>query len=240
MSTTNFIKKIFDQQISEEVHAAFTRYSLGEFEKEPMEVKVSKKEVKIQTGFEYLNFFHRFLTENLKGEVEIDGSIESVRDISPTFKKYNINFEDKSRFGKSGKKYMFTTKVSTDTYKKLVEELFGEYLLFNVNFTGGKLKVKKQNTPKLGSPTNHFVTIIIPLNLLSALKADYLFDVEAKDFTALTINNNYHVNNINLDEKMLMKDAALARKQATREGEIHRRVTVDGKVVKDYKIKFKV
>ncbi|MFA6460753.1 MAG: hypothetical protein WCV90_00670 [Candidatus Woesearchaeota archaeon] len=240
MTTTNFIKKIFDKQITEEVHNAFTRYSLGEFEKEPVEIKVGKKDVKVQTGFEYLNFLHRFLTENLKGEVEIDGSIESVRDISPVLNKYKIDFEDKSRFGKSGKKYMFTAKVSADTYKKLVEELFGEYLLFNVNFEGGKLKVKKQNTPKLGSPTDNFVTVNLPHSLMPALKSDYLFDVEAKDFTALTINNHYHVENINLDEKLLMKDAALARKQATREGEISRKITVDGKVVKDYKIKFKV
>jgi hypothetical protein len=240
MTNTNFIQKIVNNEITEDVHNAFVRYSLGEFVKEPFVVKQKKGELKVSTGFEYLNFLHRFLTENVKGEVELDGVIESVRDLSGVLGKYKIEFEDKSRFGKSGKKYTFTTKLSADSYRKLVEELFGEYLLFNVAFNRGKLKVKKQSTPKLGSPTDNFVNLIISSELSSVFKADYLFDVEVKEFNEIIINNTYLVNKIDIDEKLLEKDAALARKLAKREGEIVRKITVDGKVIKDYKIKLKV
>lgn len=240
MTNTNFIKKIVKTEITEDVHNAFVRYSLGEFVKEPFVVKQKKGELKVSTGFEHLNFMHRFLAENVKGEVQLDGVIESVRDLSATLSKYKIEFEDKSRFGKSGKKYTFTTKLSADSYRKLVEELFGEYLLFNVAFNGSKLKVKKQSTPKLGSPTDNFVTLNLSSELLSAFKADYLFDVDAKEFNEIIINNTYLINKIDIDEKLLGKDAALARKQAKREGEMVRKITVDGKVVKEYKIKFKV
>ncbi|MEK6845388.1 MAG: hypothetical protein AABY26_01405, partial [Nanoarchaeota archaeon] len=145
-----------------------------------------------------------------------------------------------NRFGKSGSKYIFTAKLSPDTYKKFVEELFGEYLLFHVNSSGGKLKVKKQSTPKLGSPTDKFVTLILVDALASVFKEDYLFDVDAKEFNEIIINNTYFINNIQLDNKLLQSDAKAARKKAQREGEIQRKITVDGKVVKDYKIKFKV
>ena len=46
--------------------------------------------------------------------------------------------------------------------------------------------------------------------------------------------------NIDVDNKLLAKDADLARKKAIRIGEISRKLTVDGKVVKEYKVKFKV
>lgn len=239
MRNTNFIQKIVNNEITEEVHNAFVRYSLGEFVKEPFVIKQKKGEFKISAGFEYLNFLHQFLAENVKGEVELDGVIESVRDLSAMLSKYKIEFEDKSRFGKSGKKYTFTTKISTEFYKKMVEELFGEYLLFNVAFNGGKLKVKSQSTPKLGSPTDNFVTLILSSWLFPAFKADYLFDVDATEFNEIVINNTYLVNKIDLDEKLMEKDAALARKQAKREGEIVRKIIVDGKIIKEYKIKFK-
>ncbi len=240
MPNTNFIKNIADKKITEEVHNAFTRYSLGEFTKEPFVIKQKKGEIKVSAGFEYLNFFHKFLSENLKGEIELDGTIESVHDLSPVFAKYKIESEDKHRFGKSGSKYTFTAKVSSDTYKKLVEELFGEYLLFHVNSSGGKLKVKKQSTPKLGSPTDNFVTLILTDAFVPAFKEDYLFDADAKKFNEIIINNIYFIDNIQLDEKLLQSDATAARKKAQREGEIQRKITVDGKVVKDYKITFKV
>ncbi len=240
MEITNFIKKIFDKDITEEVHDAFTRYSLGEFVKEPFLVTLSKKDAKVQTGFEYLNFLHRFLANSIEGEVELSGTIESVRDLGPKLKELGLEFEEKRRFGNSGNKFIIKKSVvDSSVYKKLVEELFGEYLLFNVKAQKGSLKVKKQTTPKLGSPTEKFVTVKIDKSLLADFKDDYLFDVD-DDFKKLSIEQTYHIEDIVLDEDLLSKDAAAARKKALRKGEISRKVVVDDKVVKDYKIKFKV
>ena len=241
MTQTNFIKKIFANDITEEVHNAFTRYSLGEFVKEPFIVKRSKDKITASTGFEYLNFLQRFFAENVSGEVEIDGVIESVRDLSPKLKELDLKFTVERRFGKSGNKFKLTKQnISASLYKKMVDELFGEYLLFNAKAKEGLLKLKKKTTPKLGSPTEKFVTISFSNELLPLFKEDYLFDVPAGDFKELKVEQTYYVQDIDLDEKLLEKDADLARRKAQRRGEIKRIVTVDGKVVKESKVKFKV
>ncbi len=240
MATTNFIQKIFNKDITDEVHNAFTRYSLGEFVKEPFVVKV-KKDITVQGGFEYLNFFQKFIAENVKGEVTVNGTIETVKDLSATLNKLGVEFENARRFGKPGSKFVLTAqKLSKVMFQKLITELFTEYLLFNVSFDGGELKVKKQTTPKLGSPTEKFVTLKLPKDWLSVLKQDYLFDVDVKDFSELCVNQTYFVEDIEVDDKLLSKDPDTARKRALRKGEISRKITVDGKVVKEYKFKFTV
>jgi len=241
MATTNFIKKIFDKDISEEVHNAFTRYSLGEFVKEPFLVKVKGSGIMVQGGFEYLNFFQKFVAENVKENVTVSGTIETVKDLSAALKKLGVDFENERRFGKPGSKFVLSSqKMSKDNFKKLISELFTEYLLLNVVFDGGELKVKSQTTPKMGSPTDKFVTLKLSKDWLKVLKDDYLFDVDGKDFNELTINQTYYVEDIEVDEKLLAKDSDLARKKALRKGEIKRSVMVDGKKVKEYSIKFKV
>ncbi len=238
MATTNFIKKIFEKDITEEVHHAFTRYSLGEFVKEPFVVKI-KKEITVQGGFEYLNFFQKFIAQNVKGDVTINGTIETVKDLSETLGRLGLVYDNARRFGKSGSKFVLSEqKISKVTFQKMISELFTEYLLFNVNFEGGLLKVKKQTTPKLGSPTDAFVTLKLSKDWLPLLTQDYLFDVQGKDFSELCVNNIYRIDDIKVDEKLLAKDADGARKKALRIGEITRKITVDGKVEKEYKIKF--
>ncbi len=235
---TNFIRNIVDKKITDNVHNVFTRYSLGEFVKEPFVVKVGKKEWTIYTGFEYLNFLHFFLAERLNGNVTVDGVIESVRDLSGGLEKLGIQFSSDKRFGKQGAKYVFTAELTADTYKKMVTEFFSEYLLFNVVFTGGQLKVKKKSTPKLGSATNKFVTIKLPFDLTEDFRKDYLFDVDGK-FALVEVDQTYMIDEIKVDDKLLAKDPLLARKNAMRVGTIVRTVTVDGKG-KVTKIPFKV
>jgi len=236
---TNFIRKIADKKLTDEVHNAFVRYSLGEFVKEPLTIKVGKTEFSVSGGFEYLNFFQQFLSLNLKGEVEIDGVIESVRALGPKLEQLGLNFEVDRRFGKSGSKFVLNPqKISIEKYQNLVKEMFGEYLLFGVIFSGGKLKVKKKTTPKLGSPTVDFVSMKLPLNLLNIFKEDYLFD-SSGDFKEAKVEHTYIVEDIDLDMKMMEKDSDTARRNALRSGTIVRKVTVDGKV-KESKIKFKV
>ena len=241
MVTTNFIKKIVDKAVSEEDHNAFTRYSLGEFVKEPFTLKTDKNGLIIKGGFEYVNFFHQFLAENVREPVQVEGVIESVHDLGSDLKKIGVQYEEDRRFGKSGKKFVLSPqKVSPETYKKMVKEFFADYLLFNVIFSGGELKLKKKTTPKLGSPTKDFIKIKVPDTLVKAFQTDYLFDIDSSPFKQLAIEQTYAVHDIDVDLKLLQKDANLARKKAFRSGEIKRKITVDGKVVKEYIIKFKV
>lgn len=239
--TFNPIKSIAEQNITEDVHNAFTRYSIGEFTREPFVIKASAKEIVIKAGFEYLNFLHRFFAEQSSGEVEIEGVIESVRDLSSALKTFDLEAEEKKRFGKAGSKYTLKPHVlSAAAYKKLVEELFAEYLLFNAAGKQGQLKVKSYTTPKLGSPTNEFVTLKLDASLLQAVKNHFLFDIDLKAFSTVTIEHTYYIHNIEIDEKLLANDAARARKEALWIGEIKRKITADGKMIKEYIIKLKV
>ncbi|MBI2668969.1 hypothetical protein HYX14_03945 [Candidatus Woesearchaeota archaeon] len=238
--TTNFIKNIADKKITEEVHHAFVRYSLGEFVKEPFIIKKSKKDISIKAGFEYLNLLHAFLGGQITGDVELEGVIETVRDLSLLLSKLSIQFEEEKRFGKKGKKYVLPPQaVSASVYKKLVDEAKGEYLLFNISAAGARLKVKSKTTPKLGSATNDFVQVKLPPALFPAFRQDYLFDIDV-DFTQAIIEQTYFINDIGIDKKLLEKDADAARRKALRQGEIRRKITVDGKLFKEYKITFKV
>ncbi len=236
--TINFIKSIVDKKITSDIHNVFTRYSLGEFQKEPFIVKVGKKEWTIHAGFEYLNFMHLFLAERVKGSVKVDGVIESVRDLSESLEKMGIEFSSDKRFGKQGAKYVFSVELTAEKYKTLATNFFSEYLLFGVIFTGGMLKVKSKSTPKLGSKTEKFVTIKLPFELSEDFGKEFLFDVEGK-FSLVEIVHTYIVDDIKVDDTLLVKDPLLARKNAMRVGTIVRKVTVDGKE-KVMKIPFKV
>ena len=234
----NFLKKIADKKITDDVHRAFSRYSVGEFNKEPFVVKVAKADWKIETGFEHLNYMHLFLAEKLTGQVHIEGVIETVNDISETLDSLQIGFSSDKRFGKPGEKYSISEDIPAASYKKLIATLPNEYLLFSVTFEGGLLKVKGKSTPKLGSATDKFVKLKIPLSLTKAFSEEYLFDVPP-GFKELVINHNYMIDKIEVDEKLLAKDPAQARKQATRVGTITRTITADGKEIKKTKIPLK-
>jgi len=237
--TTNPIKKIFEKQTDPQVHRAFARYSLGDFEKEPFTVKVSKK-ITIKTGFEYLNFLHQFLAQNLQEEAEVEGVIESVKDLTPQLKELNLDFEEKRRFGKSGTKFLLKKQtISPGTYQKIIEVFWEEYLLFNTNSETASLKVKKQTTPKIGSPTEKFVTLKLDPNLFPPFKKDYLFDID-KDFKEAILNHTYFVADIDLDEQLLETDPERARKEAKRIGKIKREITLDDQKFKEYEIEMNV
>lgn len=234
-STINPIKNIFEKNINDDVHNAFTRYSVGEFEKENFIIKFGKKQVTIYTGFEYLNFLQRFLSQNLTGKVTIEGVIESVRNL----KFPNFKVEEKRRFGKSGTKFTFEKQeVSVNDYKKLIEDNFNEFLLLDVKTDKVYLKVKSKTTPKLGNPTEKFITLKMSHDLFNKFKEDFLFDVEIDKFKEIILNHTYFIDDIKVDEKLLETDSLRARKEAKRVGSIKRKVTIDGVVKKEETVKF--
>jgi len=239
MVFTNPIKKIIDKQVDFKVHRAFSRYSIGEFEKEPIQVKKSKQ-ITIQMGFEYLNFIQDFLANNLKEEAEIQGVIESVQDLKPFLTKLGLKFEEKKRFGKPGAKFeLAIQKIKPDTYRQLVDNCFNDYLLFNINSSFGSLKVKNQTTPKIGSKTDGFVNLKLNNDLYSSFQKDYLFDID-QDFSLALINQTYFIDSIDINEKLLATDAEKARKEAKRIGKIKRVITLDDKRFKETEIKINV
>ncbi len=231
----NFIKNIFEKNITPRTRQAFTRYSLGEFEKEGFVVAKSKG-LKVSAGFEYLNFFQEFLSALVKQKAVLSGVIETVNNLEKPLQGLKLVFTTAKRFGKLGVKYEFDPQeISVAVYKKIVEIFFGEYLLLTVQSPEGEIKIKSKTTPKLGSSTEGFVTLILPLAVEKAFQEEFLFDV-SKDFKKAVIKHIYFIDDIKVDEKLLKADPEKARKEAGRKLRIKRVVELDGQMYKESEV----
>ncbi|MBS3118178.1 hypothetical protein J4417_00665 [Candidatus Woesearchaeota archaeon] len=223
----NFIKNIFEKKITPRTHQAFIRYSLGEFEKETFTITKSKG-IKVSAGFEYLNFMQEFLSGLVKQKATLSGLIETVNNLEQPLQSLSLAFNPAKRFGKSGAKYVFDSQeISVATYKKIVDNFFGEYLLLSVQSPEGEIKVKSKNTPKIGSSTEGFVTLLLPLTSEKLFHEEFLFDIN-KDFKKAVIKHTYFVDDIKVDEKLFKTNPDKARKEAKRKIRIKRVVELDG------------
>lgn len=230
--TTNFIKNIFEKKITPRTHQAFIRYSLGEFEKETFIITTSKF-LKVSAGFEYLNFIHEFLSNLVRQKATISGVIETVTDLEKPLQSLGLAFTPAKRFGKPGAKYLFDSQeISAATYKKIVDNFFGEYLLLSVQSSEGEIKVKSKNTPKIGSSTEGFVTLILPSASEKPFHEEFLFDI-GKEFKKALLKHTYFVDDIKVDEKLFKTNPDKARKEAKRKIRIKRVVELDGQIYKE-------
>ncbi|MBW3018105.1 hypothetical protein KY325_03030, partial [Candidatus Woesearchaeota archaeon] len=174
MTYMNFIRLIAQNKVDKTVHHAFTRYGPGEFVKEDFIAKKSGKNIKIWGGFEYTNVLLKFVASLCSGEISLKGTIPTTRDVGSELKALGVDFEEKRRFGKSGSKYEIDAKLSADKARKLIDNLFEFYLLLDLNCGNYSVKVKKKETPKIGSPTDKFVTAVIDIKDLKKFVDEFL------------------------------------------------------------------
>jgi hypothetical protein len=224
----NFIRKIAQNQVDEETHNAFVRYSLGEFEKEDYVIKVTGKNLKIGGGFEWVNVLLKFTCSLCEGEVELSGAIPTMKEITPILDKYGVQYEAKRRYGKSGTKYELKATMPAGKALEMLQELSNNYLLINLKSEGRTVKIKKMETPKPGGLVPKFVLVTLKKEDADKVRQEFLFDIDVGDFKEAIINHTYKITDINVDEALLEQDPARARKEAKRKGIIYRKVVVDG------------
>jgi hypothetical protein len=234
----NFIKNIAENKTDKATHNVFVRYGMGEFEKEDFIIKKSGANVKIWAGFEYVNVLLRFAASLCSEEVSLSGVIPTVKDISSLLAKYNIQAEAKARYGKSGKRFEFTVTLSPEKAKQFIEEFNDFYLLLDLSSGKRQAKIKKKETPKIGSPAKKFIAVTLPKEDFGKVVNEFLFDAGVNEFSEAVIKQTYKITGIDVDEKLLKTDAEKARLEAKREGTILRKITIDGKeIIKEYKFK---
>ncbi len=232
----NFIRLIAQNKVDSTVHHAFTRYGPGEFIKEDFIAKKIGKNLKIWGGFEYTNVLLKFVASLCKGEVSLKGTIPTTRDVGSELKALGVDFEEKRRYGKKGKKYEIDAKISADKARKLIDKLFEFYLLLDLKCDDYLVKVKKKETPKIGSPTNKFVNAVISRDDVGKFVDEFLFDTDVKDFKQCVIQHTYNITDIKVDVKLAKSDPLKARLDGLRKGVIKRSVTIDGtEMKKEYK-----
>jgi len=230
----NFIKEIENNNISEKVHRKFTRYSKGEFKKDPLTISQTSTTLTLKAGFEYEDILPEFFASLNNDEVKIKGVIISKNNIFDKLSEFNIE-----PVAVRGKKYTIDTVMDAGSFRNFIKEFSDCFLLLNLN--AGKLSLKsKQSVPKPNKPDSTFFTMKVPASLAEEVIKEFLYDIPAKKFRKAIVEHTYFIDELIFDKDLLEKDPAKARLEAKRKGRINRVVKLDDEVVVDKIINLEV
>lgn len=222
----NFIKKIFSNQIDEEVHKQFIRFGKGTYENKAL-IEVNKgKSLKIKTSFEFVNEFVRFLAGTIEEKTNIIGVISGAKDL-----RGEIQFEYQDFKQAIGvKKIVLDNELSKDQIVPLMEKNPTTFFLLSFKTDYGELK-SKTNPPKSGKssekePKADFCTF--QTNNLDFAK-EFVFEKE--DFKKAKIKHTYIIDELVIPLEC-KDDFKKARELAKRKGKIIRELDIDGEIIK--------
>lgn len=233
----NFIKKVWEGKIDEDVKRQFQRFGRGEFKNRAMIEINTGKINRIKTSFEFANYLVERIAEKLNSgeKVKIDGIILTTKDISSDLK---CKFEKKQFMGM--KKFIIKTELEKEKILSICEKFPSALILFSFKLKDRtELKIK-QKSPKSAKPSTKGEKE--PKADFCSLKTsdseiikDFAFDIP--NFKKVKINHTFLIENIELPKNE--KDPEEIRKKAIRKGKIIRQIETDGK--KDSKeIKFEI
>ena len=225
--TLNFIKAVINNQVDDSCHKKFIRYSLGEFEKEPFEVKKMKKNFSVKAGPEYYDVLQRFFLENIDEHVTVNGKIIAQRNVSTDLTSLGI--EPVKITGNGKKAQISCSLISQGELKNIFEKLSDTFLLLDLVAGKNTLKMKK-SFPR-GKLVPGFCKAKFDISLFDKFKEEFLWD--AADFTKAIITHTYIVEDIQVSDELLNEDPVRARKEAKRKGKLIRQIDLDGEVSKE-------
>jgi len=229
----NFIKKIFDEKIDENVHSQFQKFSRGEFRDRAI-VKVKKigSKYTISTTAEFANEFVKTLAEKLgSNKTKIIGSIIGTNDL-----KGELEFKKISQF-QGVKNYSIEQEMSGEEIIHLLKKFPKNFFALSFSAEGDILKVKPK-APKSAKPKNKneapnpdFCKII---TLDEEIGKSFVW--EKSDFKDALIAHDFMIESIVVpDELKSEKDFAVVREKSLRKGRIIRRAVIDGEEMKEEK-----
>lgn len=227
----SFVKKIFEDNIDEQVHLQFEKFSRGEFrDKALINAKKSKGTYNISTTSEFAAEFVRGMAEKLGSrKTEITGIIVSTRDLAGEFE-----FKDKKQF-MGIKQYVICQEMSGNEIISLLDRFPRCFFGLSFDVDGSELKIKpkapksaKPSTKSDEKPKVDFCKLKTPD---SKLAHGVLFDV--KEFKKVEISHKFQITDIILPKGV--DDPKKMREMAQRRGKIIREVNVDGMVAKEEK-----
>lgn len=215
----NFMKNIHDNSVDDKTHQKFIRYGIGQFEKEEMKITVGSS-IKVYAGFEYLDTMFWMLSEVVKDDVELNGTIVSKKDILSEIKDFGIEPKNVT-----GKKYTIKETFSADRFREFVKTFSGYVLLVKVKSKPYALTMKA-SVPKPGKLVEKFLSATFSKDDYDLIRKELLFDHEA-DFKQASIRHLYEITNIDIPEEY-EDDPAKARLHAVRKGKVIRKMVIDG------------
>jgi hypothetical protein len=223
----NFIKKIFNNQIDEKVHAQFTRFGKGTFEsKALLDINIQAKKVKIKTSHEFTNELVGFLANTINEKTQVKGIIFSTRNLT---EESNIEFQEiKNAMGV--KKHIINQELTKEQILEVIEKF--PYASINLSFKTdkGELKVKEKapKAPKAKKgDKNPKADYCVFTTEDKVIIEDYAFDIK-ESFKKAFISHTYIIEDINIPEEY-KDDFSQARLKGIRKGKIIRKITIDEK-----------
>ena len=219
----NFIKKIFDGKIDEEVHAQFIKFGKGAYGGRALLGLWKTKKVKIKGSSEFANDFVMFVA-NL-GDVLFNGIIWSEEQL-----------EGLSGKKRKGKWFYEVKDIKSENIKEFEDKVY--CFLLNGEGEGIKLKIKIK-LPKPGKSEgkidSNFCQIELDEKYYNKVKEDFFWDMpEGKK---ISIKHKFVIEEIVMPKNE--KDYTKIREMAKRKGKIIREADVDGKEIikeKDFEI----
>jgi hypothetical protein len=218
----NFIKKVFDSAVDEEVHQQFQKFSRGEFrDRAVIRAKRVKNNYTILTTAEFANEFVRVIAEKLGDEkANITGAV-----ISTLALDNELEFKSKKQF-MGIKQYIIEKHMSGHEIIKLLEKLPKAFFALSFSHKGDVLKIKAK-APKSAKPKTKNEAPKPDFCKLTTsderIAKDFVF--EKPDFKEAIISHDFIIKELIVprDEK----DFAKAREMAKRKGIVVRRATID-------------
>jgi hypothetical protein len=231
MVVKNFIQKINDKEIDAYVHNRFIRFSVGEYPREKVLIKRAKESVQVQTGADFANDLFFLSADILAGK---DVTLSGEGTIVSSNKSLNAEIESVGFVIKAqrGKKYTIGFDFTPEQLKTAIESMKNHLFLMKFKIDGFDLKMKL-GLPKPGSIKEKFATLKVNNEYGNAILDNFLFDVDNRDFKSAEINHTFFIDGAQIPDEY-KDDFKLARLHAKKVGKIHRVVSVDGEVVKEY------
>ena len=219
----NFIKKVFNNEIDEEIHLQFQKFSRGEFtNRAVIKAKRVKNNYTISTTAEFANELVRIVAEKLGGEkAHVMGAIISTLNLDK-----ELDFKSKKQF-MGIKQYIIDKHMSGHEIVNLIGKLPKVFFALSFSAGGDVLKIKPK-APKSAKPkTKGEVPKPDFCKLTTSdekIAKDFVF--EKPNFKDAEISHDFLIKEliVSKDEK----DFAVAREKAKRKGIIVRRATIDG------------
>ena len=227
----NFIKKVFDKKIDEDVHSQFQKFSRGEFrDRAIVKVKKAKDKYTIFTTAEFANEFVRLMAEKLgNNKTKVTGAIISTLDLGK-----EIDFNTRKQF-MGVKQYGIEREISGKEILEMLEKF--PKVFFALSFSVGdevlkiKAKAPKSAKPKNKdeAPTPDFCKLVTNDEKIGK---DFVW--ETNDFKLAEIYHDFFIDSIVIPDSIKHeKDFAVVREKSLRKGKIVRRAIIDGKETKE-------
>ena len=229
----NFIKKIFDKQIDEDVHLQFQKFSRGEFRNRALvKVKKSSNKYTITTTAEFANEIVKTLAEKLGNEkTNIIGGIISTINLKEIPKYQTLLAQATVKQFQGVKNYSINVEMTGKEIIEIIDAFPKAFFALSFSVGSSVLKIKAK-APKSAKPKNKDEAPVPDFCKLITEDLDIAksFFWEKSDFKLAEIYHDFFIEEIVVpDEIKNEKDFAIVREKSHRKGRIVRRTIVDGK-----------